>query len=88
MPEIVIRYFIRMNIADRAGVLAQIARILGDSNISIASAIQKEADEQTRTAEIVIMTHPAQEKGFQQALEELNHLEAVKEIGNFIRVEV
>ena len=77
-----------MNVADRAGVLAQIAKVLGDNNISIASAIQKEADEQTKTAEIIIMTHPAQEKGFQQAIEELNQLEAVKEIGNSIRVEV
>ena len=88
MSEIVTRYFIRMNIADRAGVLAQIARVLGGNSISIASAIQKETDAQTQTAEIVIMTHPAQEKSFRNALEELNHLEVVKEIGNFIRVEV
>ncbi|MFH1662658.1 MAG: homoserine dehydrogenase [Chloroflexota bacterium] len=87
MSEIVTRYFIRMNIADSAGVLAQIARILGDNNISIASAIQKEADEATKTAEIVIMTHPSQEKGFLRAVDELNKLEMVKEINNFIRVE-
>jgi len=77
-----------MNIADRAGVLAQIAKILGDSNISIASAIQKESDKLTQTAEIVIMTHPAKEKGIRHALEELKQLDVVKEIGNFIRVEV
>ncbi len=88
MPEIVTRYFIRMNIADRAGVLAKIAKVLGDNSISIASAIQKESDALTQTAEIVIMTYPAQEKGFRQALSELNHLDVVKEIGNFIRVEV
>ena len=88
MPEIVTKYFIRMNIADRAGVLAQIAKVLGDSNISIASAIQKEADELNKTAEIVIMTHPAQEKGIQHAIDELNRLEVVKEVNNFIRVEV
>jgi homoserine dehydrogenase len=88
MPEIVTRYFIRMNIADRAGVLAQIARVLGDNNISIASAIQKETDQLTQTAEIVIMTHPAQEKGFRQAISELDKLEVVNEISNFIRVEV
>ena len=88
MSEIVTRYFIRMNIADSAGVLAQIARILGDNNISIASAIQKEADETTKTAEIVIMTHPSQEKGIIKAVDELNHLYAVKEVNNFIRVEV
>jgi len=88
MSEIITRYYIRMNIADRAGVLAQIAGVLGDHNISISSAIQEEADELAQTAEIVIMTHPAQEKAMLKALEELDCLEAVKEINNFIRVEV
>jgi len=87
MQEIITRYFIRMNIADRAGVLAQIAGILGENSISIASAIQKGTDEETKTAEIVIMTHPAQEKAMQQAIRELKRLEAVKEINNIIRVE-
>ncbi len=87
MPDIMSRYFIRMNITDNAGVLANIARVLGDNKISIASAIQKEADEASGTAEIVIMTHPSQEKGFRHAIAELDKLEAVKEISNFIRVE-
>ena len=77
-----------MNIADSAGVLAQIAKVLGDNNISIASAIQKETDETAKTAEIVIMTHPSQEKGVLRAVDELNHLDVVKEVNNFIRVEV
>jgi len=87
MPEIETRYYLRMNIADCFGVLAQITRVLGDHRISIASVIQKEADSATQTAEAVLMTHPAQEKAMQQALEELRHLEVVKEIGNFVRVE-
>ncbi len=88
MSEISTRYYIRMNIADRAGVLARIAGALGDHNISISSAIQKEADELAQTAEIVIMTHPAQEKAMQQAIRKLGRLEAVKEINSFVRVEV
>ena len=44
-------------------------------------------DSAAQTAEAVIMTHPAQEKAMQQALEELTHLAVVKEIGNFVRVE-
>ncbi len=88
MSEIVTRYFIRMNIADRAGVLAKIARVLGDNDISIASAIQKEADKATKTAEIVIMTHPSREKGVIQAIDKLNKLDVVNEVNNFIRVEV
>jgi homoserine dehydrogenase len=67
--------------------LAQIARTLGDHNISIASAIQKQADMSTRAAEIVIMTHPAREKEMQQAFSEFKDSEAVREISNFVRVE-
>jgi len=88
MSQIETRYYLRMNIADRAGVLAQVARVLGDHSISISSAIQKEADELTQTAEIVIMTHPAREKAMRRALDELRGLEVVKEINNFVRVEV
>lgn len=87
MSEIETRYYLRMNVADSPGVLAQISKVLGDHLISIASVIQKETDKVAQTAEIVIMTHPAQEKATQQALGELAHLPTVKEISNFIRVE-
>ena len=87
MAEIETRYYLRMNCADRPGVLAQISRILGDLKISIASAIQKEADIVAQSAEVVLMTHPSQEKAMQQALGKIAQLEAVKEISNFIRVE-
>ena len=81
------RYYLRMSVADRPGVLAQIAKVLGDRSISISSVIQKEADVATQTAEIVIMTHPAREQFMQQALKEVEKLPVVKEICNFIRVE-
>ncbi len=87
MSEVETRYYLRMSIADRPGVLAQISRVLGDLTISISSAIQEEADSATQTAEIVLMTHPAQEKAMQQAISELAKLDVVKEISNFIRVE-
>lgn len=87
ISDIETRYYMRMTIADMAGVLAQITRVLGDNQISISSAIQKEADQKSQTAEIVIMTHPAQEKAMQQALDQMDKLEAVKEISNLIRVE-
>lgn len=87
MAEIETQYYLRMNCADRPGVLAQISKILGDLSISIASAIQKETDRTAQTAEIVLMTHPSLEKAMQQALGKLAQLEVVKEISNFIRVE-
>jgi homoserine dehydrogenase len=87
IDEIETQYYIRLTAKDQPGVLAQIARVFGDNAISIASAIQPESDEKTRTAEIVIMTHPAQEKAMRAALRKLEKLEVVKEIANFIRVE-
>jgi homoserine dehydrogenase len=87
MSEIVTQYYVRLSAADQPGVLGQIATVFGDNKISIASAIQPESDEETQTAEIVIMTHPAQEKAVQKALVELRRLEVVREISNFIRVE-
>ena len=87
MSDIETRYYFRMNVADRAGVLAKISKILGDHLISISSVIQKLADSATQTAEIVIMTHPAKEAAVQKALGELAPLAVIKEINNFIRVE-
>ncbi len=87
MDEIETQYYLRLNCADRPGVLAQVSRILGDNMISIASAIQKEADEAAQTAELVLTTHPSLEKAMRQALHQIEQLEVVKEISNFIRVE-
>ena len=81
------RYYIRLIVADRAGVLAQIARVLGDENISIASVLQKDADPETRSAEIVIMTHPAQESSVQRALLTIGNLDPVRRVGNMLRIE-
>lgn len=87
MSQIETRYYLRMMVADDAGVLAKIARVLGDCGISISSVIQKMTDEAARTAEIVIMTHPARGDGMQAALDEFARLAVVKEVSNFIRVE-
>lgn len=87
MLEISTRYYMRMNVLDQSGVLAQISKVLGDNRISISSVIQKETDISNKSAEIVVMTHPAREAAVQQALKEVRHLPVVKEINNVIRVE-
>ena len=81
------RYYIRLIVADQAGVLAQIARALGDEGISIASVLQKDTDLESQSAEIVIMTHPAQESFVQRALLSIGNLEPVRRIGNMLRIE-
>jgi homoserine dehydrogenase len=87
MAEVITRYYIRMSVADQAGVLAQITRVLGDNGISISAVIQKEVDLSAQSAEIVIMTHPAKEAAMQKAIREMEQQSGVKEISNFIRVE-
>jgi homoserine dehydrogenase len=87
MDEITTRYYLRLNAADRPGVLAKISRVFGDLSISISQAIQQEADPRAQTAEIVLMTYEAPEKAMQQALAEIGKLDVVQEINNCIRVE-
>lgn len=87
MSELVTRYYIRMTIADKAGVLAQVARVFGENAISISAAIQKEADAKSQTAEIVITTHPAREAAMQQAISQIRGLDVVRAVNNVIRVE-
>ena len=81
------QYYLRLTVQDRAGVLAQIASVMGRHGISIASVIQKDADLQAGTAEIVITTHPSQEVDMQEALARFRQLEVVNAVNNLIRVE-
>ncbi|MDP2660093.1 MAG: homoserine dehydrogenase [Dehalococcoidia bacterium] len=87
MARVRTRYYLRMDVADNPGVLAQIASILGENEISIASVIQKEANPEAQLAEIVIMTHQAREIDMQDALAKLRGLPVVREIAGFLRAE-
>ena len=87
MSELRSRYYIRLTVSDRPGVLGQIAVCLGEAQISISSVIQKETHEDAQTAELVIMTHEAREASMQDALTAVRNLEAVQDIGSFLRVE-
>lgn len=87
VEQVKTRYYLRMTVVDRPGVLAKIAQVLGDLNISIASVIQKEVNLTSGTAEIVIMTHPAMEASIREALDRVDKMQVVEEVGNFVRVE-
>lgn len=80
-------YYLRLLVADQAGVLHQIAAIFSEMDISIASVIQKAVDDETHIAEIVITTHPALGIAMQKALTRLELLEVISRVGNCIRIE-
>jgi homoserine dehydrogenase len=78
------RYYMRVTVQDRPGVLARIAGILGEQDISIASVIQFETDEDARTAELVITTHHARGSALDAALAAIRDLDVVVEVGNVL----
>jgi homoserine dehydrogenase len=87
LSELETRYYVRVSVRDRPGVLAKIAQVLGDYDVSIAAVTQKEADEDAKTAELVIMTHMAKERALQAALAEIAGLDVVSQVSTVLRVE-
>ena len=72
------RFYLRVNVMDRPGVFAQLARIIGDHGISISSVLQKELPEGSESAgvPVVITTHSTNEGNIRNALREIDRLEA------------
>ncbi len=73
------RFYLRPFVEDRPGVLAEVARVLANHHISIASVIQHEApeDHEGGRVHLVIMTHTAQTGDFRAAVAELDQLSCV-----------
>mgnify|MGYP001236643833 CR=1 FL=1 len=81
------RFYLRFLVADQPGVLEQIAHILAQGHISIASVIQKERDLQGGSVPLIIVTHEAKEEAMRKALSVLNRLDMVEEDVVLIRME-
>ena len=81
MDETVTSYYLRLRVADEAGVLARVATILAEGGISIDALLQREADEvggegSTQT-DLIILTHDAREGAMNAALTQLQALPSV-----------
>jgi homoserine dehydrogenase len=76
------RFYLRMMVEDRPGVMADITRILANQHISISSVIQHEAlehgDEETEIVPLIIMTHTVPTGSFLAALAEIDRLPSVR----------
>jgi homoserine dehydrogenase len=68
-------------------VLANVARVLGDADISINSVLQKDTDTENGHADLVIMTHPAREANMQSAVRSIRELDTVLQLDSLLRVE-
>ncbi len=82
--EIISKYFIRLVVENKPGVLAEIAGIFGNHDVSIAAVIQKKALH--KQAELVIITDSVVEKDIFDAMEEIKGSSILKEVSSMIRV--
>ena len=85
VSDFVTKYYIRLSVADSAGVLSKITGIFAKNNISIKEVKQTSAEE--GGAEIVIITHPSEESAMQKTLDKLRSVSEVFAIKGFIRIE-
>ncbi|MGO1193507.1 MAG: homoserine dehydrogenase, partial [Nesterenkonia sp.] len=90
------QYYIDMEVADREGVIAEIAQVLATNHVSIESMRQPGVvtvegeieDDPENGAKIQIVTHLASERNLQATVEQLRGLDVVKAVNSVLRVEV
>ncbi len=84
MSTLVSKYFVRLTAIDRPKVLASVASVFGDFDVSIESVEQR--TQPGAEAEIVIITHPAMEHNFTSAMQIMDRLSFVSSVDNWIRI--
>ena len=78
------KYFVRMEVEDRSGVLASVAAVFGNNDVSIAQVMQKR--KRSELAEIVVITETVQERHFMDAIRILEGMSLIRNISSLIRV--
>jgi homoserine dehydrogenase len=84
LSEVETSYYLRLRVEDKPGVLADIARILADQQISIDAMIQREPGEGESQTDIIMLTHITREKNVDAAIAKIEALSVVKK--NVIRL--
>ncbi len=79
------RYFLRLQVDDRCGVLAEMTAVFAKYQVSVAQMIQK-ARKNEDCAEIVVITGKVREGAFLKAMEELKNKAFVRNISSMLRV--
>jgi len=81
MGEVCTSYYLRMRVADEAGVLARVTGILAEAGISIDAVLQREADEVggegSNQTDLIILTHDCVEAHMNEAMAKMQSLPSV-----------
>jgi len=83
VTDVEFSFYLHLEVADRPGVLAQVAEILGLQGVSIRSVVQKGLGQEAR---LVMVMHPVLESKFRAAVELISRLDFVREPPRVIRV--
>jgi homoserine dehydrogenase len=84
--ELSSRYYLRFGVVDKPGVLAQLAGMLGEHEISISEVVQEGQRQEGKPVTVVVTTHRALEKNVQAALAIINRLPTVREPTRLLRI--
>ena len=77
MSEVTTSYYLRLRVADEAGVLARVTTILAEAGISIDAVLQREAAEGENQTDLIILTHDCQEARMNDAMAKMQKLPSV-----------
>jgi homoserine dehydrogenase len=77
IDEVITSFYLRLVVADQAGVLSRITTILAEHDISIDAVLQRESTEGERQTELVILTHDTLERRMNHALAQMQSLPTV-----------
>jgi homoserine dehydrogenase len=77
MAEVVTAFYLRLRVADQAGVLARITGILAELDISIDAVLQRESGEGEAQTDLIILTHDTQEGRMNEAIAQMQALATV-----------
>ena len=83
VSDIVSAFYLHLEVADRPGVLAAVAKVLGDHDVSVKSVVQKGLGESAR---LVMVLHPVLESKFYEALDRIAELDFMRARPRAIRV--
>jgi homoserine dehydrogenase len=83
VPDVASSFYLHLEVADRPGVLARIATVLGDKGVSVKSVVQRGSGDDAR---LVMVVHECLESLFREALEAIDELDVLRAEPRAIRV--
>jgi homoserine dehydrogenase len=81
------KFYLRLQVVDRPGVLAVIAEAFGKKQVSLESVLQPKSTAAEDATTLVFTTHPGSEKNLRAALDMIGRIPVVKQVASVIRIE-